>query len=178
LRWAGRSSNFHPVLGRVARRAMSNFLIGALIPSSATEGARVTIALCLKCGSTKWGALCPCPTCQAGASGYFNLDIAFSDHRLSRATLEQFGAVIKAIADRTDHQDLRFWSFIEYVSRNHPDILSVALEPDVRERVEAVLLGLEVPPIEVRQPPRLSSWAALLWLALLALGVWWFFLRG
>ncbi len=134
--------------------------------------------MCLNCGSTKFGALCPCPACQAGATGDFNLDIAFSYHRLSWPTLERLGAVIKAIAGRTDDQELRFWSFIEYVSRNHPDILSVELRPEARERVEAVLSGLDVPPVEVRPPPRLIGWVSLLWLAALAFGVWWFFLRG
>jgi hypothetical protein len=142
------------------------------------KGAKVTIALCLNCGSTKWGALCPCPACQAAATGDSTLDITFSDHRLSRSTLEQLGAVIKAIAIRADDQELRFWSFIEYVSRNHPDILRVELKPEVREQVEAVLSGLEVPPVEVRPPPQLSWWAALAWLAVLVFGVWWFFLRG
>ncbi len=137
----------------------------------------MTVALCLSCGSTKWGALCPCPACQAGPTGDFSLDVAFSDHRLSAATLEQFGAVIKAIATRTDDPELRFWSFIEYVSRNHPNILSVELKPEVREQVAAVLSGLEVPPVQVRPPPRLRWWVALLWLAALGFGVWWFVLR-
>jgi hypothetical protein len=92
--------------------------------------------------------------------------------------LEQLGAVIKAIAALTDDQELRFWSFIEYVSRNHSYILTVELKPEVREQVEALLTGLEVPPVEVRPPPRLSWWASLIWLAVLAFGVWWFFLRG
>jgi hypothetical protein len=100
------------------------------------------------------------------------------DHHLSTSTLEQFGAVIKAIAGRTKDQDLRFWSFIEYVSRNHPDILSVKLEPEVRERVEMVLSELEVPPVQVRPRPRMRWWVSLFLLAALASGVWWLFLQG
>jgi hypothetical protein len=114
----------------------------------------MTIALCLNCGSTKIGALCPCPACQAGSTGNFQLDITFSDHRLSQHMLEQFGAVIKAIAGRTADPELRFWSFLEYVSRNHPDILSVELKPEAREQVEVVLSGLEVPPVKMRRRRR------------------------
>jgi hypothetical protein len=135
----------------------------------------------LNCGFTKWGAFCPCSACHAGSTGDFKIDIAFSEHHLSRSTLEQLGVVIKAIAGRTDEQELRFWSFIEYVSRNHPEILSVELKAEVRERVEAVLSGLEVPqPVEVvlsgleepqapvRPRPRLRWCECLFWIAALA----------
>jgi hypothetical protein len=145
---------------------------------SAKKETLMTIALCLNCGSTKVGALSRCWSCKAGPTGNFTLDIAFSDHRLARSALEQFGAVIKAIADRTEDQELRFWSFIQYVSSNHREILSVELKPEVREQVETVLAGLEVPPVEVRPPLRLSRWFALFWLAVLALAVWWFSRRG
>jgi hypothetical protein len=115
--------------------------------------------------------------CQAVSTGDFNLDIAFSDHRLSRSTLEQLGAVIKAIARRTDDQELRFWSFIHYVSSNHPSILSVTLQPDACEQVESVLSGLSVEPVEVRPPPRLGVWGVLVGVAVV-FGIGWFFLRG
>lgn len=135
----------------------------------------MTIALCLNCGSTKFGALCPCPSCQAGSTGDFGLDIAFSDHHLSQSTLEQLGAVIKAIATRTDDEELRFWSFIHYVSRNHPRILSVQLKPEAQERVEAILSGMSLPRVEIRPPPHFT--VALIWLVILVVGIWWFFLR-
>jgi hypothetical protein len=124
------------------------------------------------------GALCPCPACQAGSTGDFNLDVAFSSHRLSHHTLEQLGAVIKAIGARTSDSELRFWAFMHYVSTRHPEILTVDLKSDVRKRVEAVLAGLVVPPVEVRPPPRLTGWVILLWVAALAAGAWWLLSRG
>ena len=39
----------------------------------------MTQALCLHCGEIKFGALCPCPQCQADSTGNVDLDIAFSD---------------------------------------------------------------------------------------------------
>jgi hypothetical protein len=137
----------------------------------------VTVALCLNCGSTKWGAFCPCPACQVDSTGNHSLDITFSDHRLSHATLEQLGAVVRAIATRTADRELRLLAFMRYVSTRHPDILTLNLKPPDQERADAVLAGLAIPPVEVRPPPGLN-WRTLLALAALAASVWWFFLRG
>ena len=81
----------------------------------------MTTALRLYCGKTKFGAFNPCPSCDAPATGDHNLDIAFSDHRVPVADLEQLGKVIRAINAVTENQDVRFWSFISYISRNHDE---------------------------------------------------------
>jgi hypothetical protein len=72
----------------------------------------MTLALCLNCGVTKFGAVCPCPQCKFSTTGDFNLDITFSDHRFSKTTLQAFGAVIASIHRVCDDGQLRFWTFI------------------------------------------------------------------
>ena len=81
----------------------------------------MTWALCFNCGATKFGAICPCPQCGFTSTGDMNLDIAFSDHRLSEETLRAFGAVVGSIHRVCDDDHLRFWTFIHYVSTRHPD---------------------------------------------------------
>src|ERR1043166_2953476 len=71
----------------------------------------MTMALCLSCGSTKLGAFNPCSNCRAGPSGDKDLDILFSDHRMSARTIEQFGQVIRAIQGATADPEVRFWVF-------------------------------------------------------------------
>ena len=80
----------------------------------------MTWALCFNCGSTKFGALLPCPECQAASTGDISLDIAFSDHHMAVESLEEFGAVVRAIRQVCEDDQLRFWSFIYYVSTRHP----------------------------------------------------------
>src|SRR4051794_1647899 len=72
----------------------------------------MTWALCFNCGETKFGALCPCPSCQEGSTGDINLDIAFSDHHMAVETIKEFGEVVRAIRRACDEDELRFWSFI------------------------------------------------------------------
>ena len=38
----------------------------------------MTMALCFNCGDIKFGAICPCPKCQAESSGDMELDIRAS----------------------------------------------------------------------------------------------------
>jgi hypothetical protein len=130
----------------------------------------------------KLGALCPCPACRAGRTGNFSLDISFSDRRLSRPRLEQFGAVIQAIARRIDDRQLRLLSFLTYVSGDDPDLIAAELElaPQERGQIEAVLAGLEILPYQV-PPIRINYWAELFKLTVLGFVgfvVWLFFLRG
>lgn len=112
----------------------------------------MTVALCLQCGSTKIGALCNCPACGAGSTGNFDLDITFSDHNLSPSALKQFGKVIRAIAARTDDPELRFYTFLAYVTRHHPEVLSAKLEPEMAKRADALLAEMNLPPVKVRKP--------------------------
>jgi hypothetical protein len=138
----------------------------------------MTVALCLNCGSTKWGAFCPCPACQVSSTGDSDLDIAFSDHHLSHTTLEQLGAVVKAIGTRTTDLDLRIRAFLLYVSTYHPQILTVEFPPDLREQAETVLNGLEIPEVEVRPPLKVGACTVPLLLIILVATALWFWLRG
>lgn len=99
----------------------------------------MTIALCLHCGRTKHGAIVPCLECGAASTGDMDLDIAFSDHLLSPGTLAEFGDVLRAIRAACDDDQLRFWSFIRYVSANHPTILTVDMSPEQQAECERVL---------------------------------------
>src|SRR5947208_1440674 len=63
----------------------------------AGKGRRMTWALCFNCGATKFGASCPCPECQRASTGDMGLDIAFSDHHWSEATLKAFGEVVRSL---------------------------------------------------------------------------------
>jgi hypothetical protein len=114
----------------------------------------MTWALCLNCGETKFGALCPCPSCQAGSTGDINLDIAFSDHHMAVETIKEFGEVVRAISRVCDEDELRFWSFIYFVSSHHPDILHVELAPEEADRCAKVLERANPPPVVVREAER------------------------
>jgi hypothetical protein len=116
----------------------------------------MTIALCFNCGRTKFGAICPCPDCLVNSTGDMGLDIAFSDHHMSTRTLEAFGRVVKAIARVCDDDQLRFWSFIRYVSVHHPSILGVKLSPEIEAECDAVLARALPPAVVVEEPDR--SW--------------------
>lgn len=110
----------------------------------------MTTALCLNCGETKFGALCPCHSCDSPATGDHNLDIAFSDHRIRVASLEQLGNVIRTIHSASDDPDARFWAFISYVSRNHGELLSATPPSELQERVDQVLASVELPTVELK----------------------------
>ncbi|HEY1381898.1 MAG TPA: hypothetical protein VGF55_34175 [Gemmataceae bacterium] len=111
----------------------------------------MTMALCFNCGHTKFGAICPCPECGVASTGDMNLDIVFSDHRMSVATLGAFGEVVRAIRRVCDDDQLRFWSFIRYVSVHHAEILGVEQPPDQRAACDAVLTRAAPPPVVVEE---------------------------
>lgn len=111
----------------------------------------MTWALCLNCGEKKFGALCPCPSCQAASTGDVSLDIAFSDHNMAVETIEEFGEVVRAIRRACDDDELRFWSFISFVSSNHPEILRVQLAPEKASRCADVLARSDPPPVVLRE---------------------------
>ena len=107
----------------------------------------MTYALCFNCGSTKFGALVPCRECNGAASGNMDLDIAFSDHVISEATIGAFGDVIKAIRLSCDDDDLRFWAFVRYVSVHHPDILQIKQPEAEQQECDGILTRAS--PLEV-----------------------------
>jgi hypothetical protein len=81
------------------------------------------------------------------------LDIAFSDHNMAKQALEEFGAVVAAIHRASEDAELCFWTFIRYVSKNHPSILHVDLKPEMLARVEALLKGIDLPCVTLRASP-------------------------
>jgi hypothetical protein len=88
-----------------------------------------------------------------------NLDIAFSDHRLSVATLGALGEVVWAIRRACDDDHLRFWSFIRFVSVNHPDILGVNMPAEQHAACDAVLARAHPPLVAVEE----SEQARFMW---------------
>lgn len=117
----------------------------------------MTMALCFNCGHTKFGAICPCPECQVASTGDMGLDIAFSDHRMSVATLGAFGDVVRAIRRVCDDDQLRFWSFIRYVSVHHPDILGFDQPAEQQAACDAVLARARPPAVAVAESPRSTA---------------------
>jgi hypothetical protein len=113
----------------------------------------MTWALCFHCGEVKFGAICPCPKCQVPSTGDMNLDIAFSDHNMTKATLEDFGKVVAAIHAKSDDPELCFWTFIRYISMNHSSILGVELKPDLAEKCDALLASLSLPDVKLTPSP-------------------------
>lgn len=79
-----------------------------------------------------------------------NLDIAFSDHNMTKETLEQFGKVVAAIHAQSDNSEFCFWTFIRYVSINHSSILEVNLEPDVARKCDALLSQISLPTVTLQ----------------------------
>lgn len=112
----------------------------------------MTWALCLNCGETKFGAICPCPACQTESTGDMALDIAFSDHHIAVETIKELGEVVRAIQRVCDDDELRFWSLIAFVSTNHPEILNVDLNPEAAARCQDVLARASPPPVTMREP--------------------------
>jgi hypothetical protein len=117
----------------------------------------MTMALCLNCGDLKFGAICPCPVCEAKSSGDMSLDIAFSDHNYSEKTLAELGKVIKAIHAVSDDPQECFWAFLEYISRYHPSILSITLQDDMPERVARILDAIAIPQVTLEPSWQKSS---------------------
>lgn len=114
----------------------------------------MTTALCFNCGDTKFGAWCPCGKCGVESSGNRNLDILFSDHQMSAATLHRLGGVIKTIAAHCDQPDIRFWAFISYVSSHPSQVLSATPPSEIAERVAALLDQLQLPLVVAELIPR------------------------
>jgi hypothetical protein len=82
-----------------------------------------------------------------------NLDIAFSDHNMTKKTLQEFGKVVAAIRSQSDDADLCFWTFIRYISVNHSSILGVELAPDVARKCDALLSRIALPKVTLAPSP-------------------------
>lgn len=125
----------------------------------------MTAALCLNCGEMKFGALVPCP-CQFNLVDFeqltsaedllgnqdANLAIAFSDHHYDKQTLQEFGAVIKAINERCPDRQLAHTAFLAYVTWNFPEILKVEFDSQLHRRCLELLTPITLPSVTLRQP--------------------------
>jgi hypothetical protein len=61
------------------------------------EDVPMTLAVCFKCGVSKFGAFVPCPACAARPQSEDDLalSLAMTDHYFDRPTLEQMGALLR-----------------------------------------------------------------------------------
>jgi len=88
------------------------------------------------------------------STGDMGLDIAFSDHRMSKQSLEELGAVVAAIHKASADNELCFWTFIRYVARNHPTILGVELKPELEHKCDQLLQDIKLPSVIITPSPR------------------------
>jgi hypothetical protein len=109
----------------------------------------MTTALCFNCGHLKYGAICSCPKCKLRSTGDTKLDILFSDHFMAHSTLNQFGTVVKFINEHVDHKDIRFWTFMFYVSERHSDLLKIDPPQALAEQIQDLYSQLEFPSVQV-----------------------------
>jgi hypothetical protein len=112
----------------------------------------MTMALCLSCGKTKFGAICPCPSCGVDSTGNMSLDIAFSDHHLAESSLEDFGGVIAHFNSKTETSAVAFWAFIRYISENHGSILQAEVPEEFADQVASIYCEGDIPPVAVKPP--------------------------
>jgi hypothetical protein len=143
----------------------------------------MTIALCLRCGHLKHGALCPCPKCQDKGTGDPQLDIAFSDHVVASSVLGDLGKIISLINKSDEKEELvKRWAFLWYVSENCSQILSVQIPPEISEKVTALYNELHLPKVEWKpglrnDPTRKTAKGCLLTLTMIlgfsVLGIAW-----
>jgi hypothetical protein len=147
LLWTGpRRVDSLSLMWRLSARRVARHRTSSVIPHGQPD---MTKALCLSCGRTKFGAIVPCPHCGVPNCGDINVNIAFSDHRLPLAALEALGSVIRAISPHSPDPSERFWTFIEYVSQNHPKILRVDLAPDTKAKCDAILATAAIPALDL-----------------------------
>lgn len=121
----------------------------------------MTIALCLNCGETKFGALCPCLKCGAPATGHMKVDIAFSSNYLRSEALDQLGAVVVALRAASEDSDLRLAALLHYASENYPNILHIEFKPEALSEINDLLDRAQLPPLPPpsAREPRRKRWA-------------------
>jgi hypothetical protein len=113
----------------------------------------LTIALCLSCGSEKFGAFVACPQCGTEVVESHDLAIAFSDHHLSHDEIVGFGAGLMALnvaqgpSAPGDNKALfvRLFAFLEWVGRFRSDVLSASAPPALRADVDALVAATTMP---------------------------------
>lgn len=117
----------------------------------------MTQALCLRCGTRKFGALLACSRCGAAPVFPVDLNLLFSDHALAVSTLDDFGQALVALAavcldggpdGGTDHA-LPMKCFLHWVAQRWPDLLSIQLQADERLALDALIARAALPPVKV-----------------------------
>jgi hypothetical protein len=111
----------------------------------------VTAALCLKCGATKFGAFGTCPNCGSGSTGDLALDMMFTSHFYSAATLRQFGAVIAEIRKHCDDPDRCLMAFALLCTLDYPEVLTTEFDPAISDSLELLLLECTLPTVVVER---------------------------
>lgn len=114
----------------------------------------MTLAICLRCGEKKFGALNDCPLCGTPPSGDSELDILFSDHRMSPEDLDHFARVIRRIKEVTSSFPDAFRVFMVHLGIHYPELVTLDLSAEEFREVGTVLdsLNLEVRELELRSP--------------------------
>ena len=136
----------------------------------------MTQALCLGCGGIKHGAMVPCGACGAppvgglldeaelGAlprdaesverlMGRFDVDILFTDHHMTLATLGRFGAIVAALREQAgEDREAGLAAFLLFLTERQPELLEAKLAPEMVERAAAVLAAVDPAPVEVEEP--------------------------
>jgi hypothetical protein len=112
----------------------------------------MTVALCLYCGESKFGALNPCPYCDKRGSGNLKLDLTFSDHYISHSDIETLGSVIKRIRAVCPDDQKRYNAFFHFVACSNPTFLQTTLNIDERSAADIVLAKAKVIVGEVSLP--------------------------
>jgi len=108
----------------------------------------MTMALCLFCGELKFGALCQCEECGEGSTGEMEIDIAFSDHRMTKKSLIALGRIVKHINEsEAKPQEVKFWVFLKYIAVTCPGLL--VGDFDFPKEVESEYLRIIFPPIKI-----------------------------
>jgi hypothetical protein len=111
----------------------------------------MTIALCLKCGETKWGAWCECEKCGEKPDVGSPLELIFTDHNYAPDTLEQLGAVLKEISSLSADSQQAQAAFLYYLSVHHPTILQVNCPPEEAKVFDALLAACTFEPVTIEQ---------------------------
>ena len=117
----------------------------------------MTIALCINCGSLKFGALCPCEECGCGPTPAMSLDVAFTDHYLTENTLKRFGNLIRHLHSKTSDEALAFWAFMSFVSTYHPEIVLSDIPLKYQQSVATLLKSTQIPNVIVNDSDRIDA---------------------
>jgi hypothetical protein len=113
----------------------------------------LTFALCFGCGHLKFGALLPCAECQAGPTGQNELDITFSDQVFTVETLREFGDFVQTLHALTERREVQFWAFMQFLTEEHPSILTADTPVELRPMVTELLAHVGTPAITVQRVP-------------------------